>query len=163
MEYQTKHLSVVECIAFDANSTLGSVYGSAKDKALSYSPGFVSTIVGNVENICKPFVTFGQKTSMNLLLCADTGVRFVAPVLKMPTFARRHARGRVFWEHKQHAACVLSTCVQLAGRLGRLDLFDSFLPRCPRSLSVSSMATVHAMVATISAQVCLNQAPVARP
>jgi hypothetical protein len=92
MQYQTKHLALVEILASDANSTLGSVYGSAKDKALHYTPGFVSTVVANIENICNPLVVFGQKTSMNLLLCADTGVRFaVLQPLVQPTLSLRVA------------------------------------------------------------------------
>lgn len=100
MQYQTKHLSLVESLASDANSTLGSVYGSAKDKALNYSPGFVSTVVSNLENICNPLMDFGKKTSMNLLLCADTGVDNGMTIVNSTASYSRKTAARVVGEER---------------------------------------------------------------
>lgn len=98
--YQTKHLAVVESTASDAYSTLGSFYGSAKGRALSYAPDFVSTVVGNMENICKPWLDFGSKTSMNLLLCADSGVDSGVNIVSSTASYSRKQAGRLVGDER---------------------------------------------------------------
>ena len=75
VQYQTKHLSVVESTANDAYSTIESTYGLAKDKALHYTPGFVGQMVSTIEKYCSPVVSFSQKTASKILLYADSTVR----------------------------------------------------------------------------------------
>lgn len=74
MSHQTKHLSLVESTVTDAYCKLESTYGAAKGKALNYTPDFVAKVVAQVESICQPMVSFGQKGASNVLLYADSTV-----------------------------------------------------------------------------------------
>jgi hypothetical protein len=74
MLHQTKHLSLVESTVADAYCKLESTYGAAKGTALTYTPDFVAKAVAQIEKICQPVLSFGQKGASNMLVYADSTV-----------------------------------------------------------------------------------------
>jgi hypothetical protein len=101
MQYQTKHLSLVESTASEAYTSIGQTYDAAKGKALDITPGFVSNIVSNIEYYCKPVLNFGQKTAVNALLFADSTVRDLF-LTESPSRQERVHRRAAYSRSTQH-------------------------------------------------------------